>query len=226
MRCLALLLVVFLPVLAMAEEPPRQIVVTATGTASATPDMATISIGVSREALTAAEAMAATADAATDVVGRIFEAGIEARDVQTTALNLNPVWEHGNTRPPQVRGYVASTMLSIRVRDLGNLGGLLDSVVGDGANALNGLSFGIADPDPLEAAARANAVLEAHQKAETLAEAAGITLGAIQTISEAGGFGAPAPMVRGAMMEAASMPVAAGELDIRVNVTVVYGIAE
>lgn len=226
MRCIALLLVVFLPCAALAEEPPRQIVVVATGTATATPDMATITIGVSREALTASEAMDMAADAATKVVDRIFEAGIEARDVQTTAINLNPVWEHGNTRPPEVRGYAASSMLSIRVRDLDLLGGLLDSVVGDGANALSGLTFGIAEPEPLEAEARAEAVREARRKAETLAEAAGVVLGPVQTISEGGGYGAPAPVVRGAMMEAAAMPVAAGELDIRVDVTVIYGIVD
>ena len=224
MRILIAFLLAAWPIVAGAEDTPPHIAVTAVGTASATPDMATVSLGVSREARTASQAMEAVASAADAVLAEIASAGIEARDVQTASLNLNPVWDQGNSRPPQVRGYVASTVLSVRVRDLDALGGLLDAVVGEGANTLNGLSFGIAAPEPLEALARADAVRQARAKAETLAEAAGVTLGAIQSISEGGGAISPAPMMRGTMMEAAMVPVAAGELDLSVTVTVVYGI--
>ncbi len=226
MRRFVLLAVVFLPFAAMAEDAPRQIIVSATGSAEATPDMATVTLGVSREARTASEAMNTAGAAAGEVIDRILAVGIEARDVQTSSLNLNPVWDQGNMRPLQVRGYVASTMLTVRVRDLASLGDLLDGVVGDGANRLNGLVFGIAEPEPLEEAARADAVARARGKAETLAEAAGLTLGPVQTISEGGGSGTPAPMMRGAMMESAAMPIASGELDIRITVTVVYTIGD
>ncbi|MEO0388452.1 MAG: SIMPL domain-containing protein, partial [Pseudomonadota bacterium] len=215
MRYFALLLVVFWPVFAVANDGPRQIVVAATGTAQASPDMATLMLGVSRQASNASEAMDAAGAAARDVIDLIFETGIEARDVQTASLNLNPVWDQGNARPRQVLGYEASTMLTVRVRDLSLLGALLDGAVADGANRLNGLSFGIANPEPLEQAARADAVAQARIKAETLAEAAGVRLGPVQTISEGAVGGGPAPMMRGAMMEAAAMPVTGGELDVR-----------
>lgn len=219
-----LLMVVFLPCVVLAEEAPRQIVVTATGLTQGAPDMATVMLGVSREARTATQAMEAVSAAAASVLVTISDAGIEDRDVQTSSLSLNPVWDHGNSRPPQVRGYIASTSLNVRVRDLDGLGRLLDGVIGDGANTLNGLTFGIEDTTELESAARADAVTKAHAKAKTLAAAAGIELGPVQTIAEGGGGGAPAPMMRGAMMEAASVPVAAGELDIRVSVTVAFAI--
>jgi uncharacterized protein YggE len=188
--------------------------------------MATLSLGVMREASTASEAMQAVSEATSSVLDEITDAGIEARDVQTSSLTLNPVWDHGNSRPPSIRGYAASTMLSVRVRDLGELGLLLDAVVGDGANQMNGLSFGIADSEAIEHEARADAVRQARAKAETLATAAGINLGPIQSISEGGGGSAPAPLMRGAMLEASAMPIASGELDIRVGVTVVFGIAD
>lgn len=223
---LVLLLVVFFPVAGWADDPARQIVVSATGAAEATPDMATVSVGVSREAGTAAEAMQAMASAAEAVLEEVTAAGIDARDVQTTSVNLNPVWEAGNTRPPQIRGYSASTTVAIRVRDLDRLGALLDSVVGSGANQLNGLNFGIADTEPLEAEARADAVRRAASKAATLAEAAGVTLGPVQSITEGASRSAPAPMVRGAMMEAAAVPIASGELTIRVTVTAAFAIGE
>ncbi|MEM7752230.1 MAG: SIMPL domain-containing protein [Pseudomonadota bacterium] len=226
MRCFALLLVVFWPLAAVANEVPRQIVVAATGTVQATPDMATLMLGVSRRAPTASEAMGAAGAAAQDVVDLIFESGVEARDVQTASLNLSPVWNQGNALPREVVGYEASTLLIVRVRDLANLGALLDGVVADGANQFSGLNFGVSDPELLEQAARADAVAKARGKAETLADAAGVTLGPVQNISEGGRTGAPAPMMRGAMMETAAMPVVAGELDIRVNVSVVYAIAE
>ncbi len=222
----ALLMVVFLPFAALAEEKPRQIVVSATGAVEAAPDMATVTLGVSRDARTASQAMAEVSESTAAVLASIADAGIEGRDVQTSSLNLNPIWDRGAERPPQVRGYVASTTLSVRVRELDDLGGLLDRLIGDGANTLNGLTFGVADTDPLEQAARADAVRQARSKAETLASAANVALGPVQTISEGGGMGAPAPIMRGAMMESAAVPVAAGELSVRVSVTVVFAIAE
>lgn len=225
---LALLMVVFLPFAALAQETPRQIVVSATGLVDAAPDMATVTLGVSREARTASQAMSAVGEAGGAVLENIRMSGIEDRDVQTSSLNLNPVWDRGgNDRPPQVRGYVASTMLTVRVRDLDSLGGLLDALVGEGANTLNGLEFGIADPDPLEAEARADAVERARAKADTLAQAAGVKLGPVRTISEGGGGpDMPVPLARTAMMEAAAVPIAAGEVGIRVSVTVEFDIAD
>ncbi len=227
MRAFILLLVVFLPNLLHAEEPLRQIIVSATGSVSAAPDMATVRVGVTHEARTASDAMRGASDAAVAVLANIEAAGIAARDVQTSSLSLNPVWDHrNNTERPGIRGYNASTMLTVRVRDLDSLGGFLDVVVGDGANTLNGLTFSIAEPEPLRDLARADAVRRASAKAQTLADAAGVALGPVQSISEGGGARTPQPMMRGAVMEAAAVPVAAGELDVQVSVTLVYAIAD
>jgi len=150
------------------------------------------------------------------------------RDVQTAAINLSPVWDHSNNQRRQVRGYVASNDLSVRVRELDDLGALLDALVADGANTMNGLRFSIAETDGLETEARADAVEDARLKAETLAKAAGVTLGPVLEIREGSAGPVPQAVMRGAMMEAAaaSVPVAAGELDIRVSVTVVFAISE
>ena len=226
MRSSALVFCLLWPLFGHADEVTRQIVVTGTGVVSAAPDMAIIRLGVAREARTASVAMDATSDAAARVLESIAAAGIEARDVQTSVVNLSPVWDHASGRPPQLRGYIASNGLTVRVRDLEGLGGLLDAVVSDGANTLNGLSFSVDETGPLEAHARTEAVLDAKAKAETLAAAGGVTLGPVLQINEAGGGVTPAPMLRGAMMEAAPVPIAEGEVDIRISVTVVYGIAE
>ena len=224
MRWMVLISLMLCPVLATAQEDARQIVVTATGSASAVPDMAVVRIGVRREARTAGEAMRTASEAAANVLEQVASVGIEPRDVQTASISLYPVQDHSNGRTPVIRGYVASNDLTVRVRDLDVLGGLLDSVVSEGANTMNGLSFSIADPGPVETQARAAAIRKARARAETLAEAAGVNLGEVQTIAEGGAIPAPRPMMRDMASMEAAVPVAQGELDVRVTVTVVYAI--
>ena len=205
--------------------PLRQIVVQGEGVVQAAPDMAIVQVGVVKEARTAGEAMDRANRAAAAVLERIAETGIESRDVQTANISLHPRMQHSSGSAPRVVGYVASNNLSVRVRDLAVLGGLLDAVVGDGANSMNGLSFAIDDRGPLEDEARALAVADARAKAEILAEAAGVALGPIQSISEQGAGFQPQVFSRGAVaMEAMAAPVAEGELEIRSRVTMVFAI--
>ena len=210
-----------------ASEPTRQIIVDGEGRVAVTPDMANVNIGVRREARQAAAAIGAASKAMTGVLERIAAAGIAPEDVQTTRIGLDPRWQHSqNGTPPRVVGYVASNDLRIRVRDLDLLGGLLDAVVSDGANTMNGLSFSVADPGPLEDEARAAAVADARGKAQTLASAADVALGNVISISESRVAGGPVPMATMAMAERAAVPVAAGQVEIIVSVRAVFAIAE
>ena len=230
MRFLSLLLCAALlsfPAITLAEDARREIIVSGEGRVSAEPDMAVLTLGVTREAKTAKDAMDQTSAAVSEVLTTLTDAGIEARDMQTSSLSLSPRWDHSDRdKPPSVVGYVASNTLSIRVRDLGGLGAVLDGVIGSGANQMNGLSFTLSDPRPIEDQARINAVQDAKAKAMLLAEAAGVSLGPVLTISEGSGGGpAPIQMRREAMM-ASDVPIAAGEVDVRINVTLVYAIED
>lgn len=211
--------------LPLEAQEARTITVTGEGRVSAAPDMAILRLGVSREARKASDAMRAASEAAAAVLAQIKISGIAPRDVQTANVSLSPRWDHSKNNAPRVVGYVASNDLTVRVRDLSSLGGLMDGVVSDGANQMNGLSFAIAEPRPLQDQARQEAVADARAKAELLAEAAGVVLGPVMTISEGGGARPPIAMARGAMMESA-VPIAAGELDVRINVSVIFSIAE
>lgn len=214
------------PGLAAAQDLQPQIAVQGEGVVAAEPDMAIISMGVTREARTASAAMDGASAATADVLASVKAAGIEPRDVQTSSISLSPNWDHTRSGPPVVNGYVASNQLSVRVRDLAELGGLLDRVVGDGANTMNGLSFAVAEPRPLEDEARTAAVKDARAKAELLAAAAGVTLGPVISIAEAGSFAPPGAMMRTMADESAmAVPVAAGEIEYRISVSVVFGIA-
>lgn len=209
---------------AEAHDGAGRITVSGEGVVSAAPDMATVQLGVTEEADTAAVAMERSSAAMKAILETLAGSGVEARDIQTTNINLSPRYARPqNNQPPQVNGYVASNMVTVRVRDLGALGGVLDALVQEGANAISGISFGLSNTKALEGEARALAVAEARTKAEGLAAAAGVALGTVISIEEGRGS-QPQPMLRGMAMAEASVPVAAGEVDIRAFVTITYAI--
>lgn len=212
-----------------AEQQP-QLSVTGEGVVEAAPDMATVSLGVYSEARTADAALAENNRNMAAVLEGLRAAGIAERDLQTSGLSLNPRWDNrsNSNNRPQIVGFMASNQLSVRVRDLGSLGALLDQLVGTGANRLNGVTFGLQDPRPLQDEARAAAVKDAMAKAALYAEAAGVKLGPIQSLSEAGGA-SPQPMAMARMemaMASDAVPIAAGELSLRAQVSMVFAIGD
>ncbi|MBA4349627.1 MAG: SIMPL domain-containing protein [Rhodobacter sp.] len=217
------------PTMALADDHigPATITVTGEGVVTAAPDLATVSLGVTTQGETAAAAMAANTEALTAVLERVKAAGVEDRDIQTSTLNLNPNWSNSDgSSMPVIQGYVASNILSIRVRDLAKLGGVLDAAITDGANTLNGISFGLAEPDPAMDEARKEAVAKARARAELLVTAAGASLGKIVSINESG-MGMPVPMYRmEAAMADAPVPVQGGEVGVTANVTITWEIVQ
>ncbi|WP_299952910.1 SIMPL domain-containing protein [uncultured Roseobacter sp.] len=223
-----LLAVVLSAGMALADDA-RVITTTGIGTVETTPDMATLRLGVTHEDKEAAAAMAATSKGVTAVLARLEAAGIAPRDMQTDQLSLQPIWSDYNSNSRDARkitGFLATNMLTVRVRDLDTLGSVLDLVIGDGANSFNGLSFGLQEPKPSQDAARADAVKDAVDRAQQLAEAAGVTLGPIQSISEQGGFARPQMMEMAAARSAADVPIASGELTVSAQVNIVFAIAD
>lgn len=231
MRLFLTAVLVALALPALAQEVRPTISVTGEGRSEAVPDMATITLGARHEADTAAAALRASSEAVTAILARLTEAGIEERDVQTSGLNISPRWSqhYDDNRPPEIIGFIASNTVTVRVRDLDSLGGLLDVlVVEDGANSLSGISFGLQDPQAAQDAARRVAVADARARAELYAEEAGVSVGDVMSISETA---RAAPVTRGLMMEAAvasdmAVPVARGELTISAQVQMVFAIGD
>ena len=221
----ALALALALPLTARAEAPFPQISVFGEGVVQSAPDMATISLGVTTQGTTAAEAMAANSAEVAKVLANLTAAGIEGRDIQTTGLSLNPVWSNYDSGATQkIDSYSAVNSVTVRVRALDALGGVLDAAIKDGANTLNGLSFGLADPAPALDEARKRAVADAARKAAILAGAAGVKLGRIVNITEANGYASPQPMFQAEATMKDAVPVAGGEVALQVNVTILYAI--
>lgn len=220
-----------MPVLAnpvWAEESHGVISVTGEGQVAAVPDMATLTLGVMVNGDTAKAALDANSAALAAAIKRLKDAGIEDRDIQTSGLSLGPIYDYSssNGSPQAVLGYSASNMVTVRVRALDSVGAVLDAAVTDGANTLNGISFGLADPVPSTDEARKAAVVDARHKAELYAAAAGVKVGKVVSINENGGY-AP-PMMRAEAMAGKSdaVPVQAGELSIGASVTVTFELTE
>ncbi|OLS54109.1 SIMPL domain-containing protein [Rhodovulum sulfidophilum] len=208
----------------VAADAAPELRVTGTGSATAAPDMATLRLGVGHEADTAAEAMALVSDDLGRVMAELQAAGIEARDIQTAGLNLSPVWgDRSEGKRPRITGYSAANGVTVRVRELDGLGPLLDTVIGTGANTLDGLSFGLQEPGPVMDEARRAAVAEARRKAELFASASGQSLGSLVSLVEQGA-NQPRPMQMKMSFEsmADTMPMAEGELELDATVTMVF----
>lgn len=207
-------------------EAARQMVVTGTGEVAMAPDMAMVRIGVSHRDPAAGAALQQTSDAVAAMLARLADLGVAARDIQTTGLSLHPVWRNQPDAQgqPVPDGFEASNMVSLRLRDMAALGDVLDALVADGANRLDGISFGLQDPEAAMDEARRKAVADAQRKATLYAAAAGVGVGQVISLSEAGG-GMPRPlMMEMAAMRADSTPVAAGEVGITATVQMVFAL--
>ena len=217
--------------LAGAAAAAGKITVTGQGMVPAAPDMATIMLGATSQAETAQGAMAGNSAAVAAILAQLKAAGIEDRDIQTSGLSLNPQFDYNKASDgtmPEILGYIASNNVTVRVRALDGLGLVLDSVIANGANTFNGLTFGLASPEPVMDAARKLAVADARRKAELYAAAAGVRLGQVLTIAENGGYSEPQPMFRMAAdsAEAQAVPVASGEIGVTATVTIEFEVTE
>ncbi len=214
--------------------PSGTITVSGTGTVSAPPDVADIRIGVVTQAKTAGEALAANTETMTRIQEVLKAQGVEPRDIQTSDLGIQPQYSQPSpTRPGQAAEEFVSRIVAYRVtntveitsRNLEKLGAILDAVVQGGANQIYGISFRVDKPENLMDKARTKAMADARRKADLLAGAEKLKVGAPVTISESSGhIPPPRPMMatRSMMAASAPVPVSAGEQDLSVNVTIVY----
>jgi uncharacterized protein YggE len=214
---------------ATQEKPVPLLAVTGEATVTATPDMAVVSVGVVTQAPRAAEALAQNSKAMSGVVAAVREAGIEPRDIETSQIALRPQYNYppqGTREAPKLSAYEASNNVSIRVRDLGRLGALLDRLVLSGANQIRGIELTLAKPEPLRDEARSAAMKDAIRKGAILADTAGVRIVRIFSIREEVQDG-PRPMMRMATEAAARapVPIETGEQELRGRVAVEFEIA-
>ncbi len=194
------------------------------------PDIANISLGVSVLANTVADARTKAATSMTAIVDSMKSNGVTEKDIQTSQLNISPEYDYNDNRQV-LRGFRVTNTVNAKLRDIDKTGKIVDDAVQGGGDdtTINGISFGIDDPEDLRTQAREAAVADARSRAETLAKAGGVELGKPITISETS-YSPPtyynerfaADSAAGASVP--ETPVEVGELDVIVSVSVTWEI--
>lgn len=213
--------------------------VTGQGKISVEPDLAMLSIGVESKGATVSEANSEASTAMDAIVKALKDAGIEDKDIQTTSFNIFPQYEYREVLESGIRqgrqflvGYNVNNSASIKIRDLGSVGEIIDDVVTAGGDStrINNIRFTVEDPKPMMTQLREQAVADAMAKARHFADLTGVGLGRLMFVSEGG---STSPIVqnfgdqRMAFAESASSfapSISGGELDLTLNVQAVFAI--
>jgi uncharacterized protein len=223
-----------LPAAAVAQQTPAvtqtiagtRLDISATGEVTRVPDIAIISAGVVSRSTTATGALQDSADRMQRVLTALKRAGVEDRDIQTSSVNLNAEYRYPENQPPQLTGYTATNSVTIRFRDIRNSGKILDALVSQGANQINGPNLTIDKPEGALDEARAKAVAIGRARAELYARALGMRVVRVVSVNESGGYAvpppAPPPMVMQAAESRAFTRIEPGEQKLQVNLAMTF----
>ena len=208
---------------------PQVRTVNVTGNAQVilTPDIAYISIGVHTEAQSAQEAVTGNSTQSQAVIDAIKAQGVDAKDIQTTNFSVYQQDKYGPNGENLGTFFMVDNTVYVTMRDIQKIGSILDASVGAGANSIYGITFDVLDKETALTTGRDQAMADAKSQAEQLAQAAGATLGPVQSISYYSS--APTPIYYdnkgvggGGASPAVSVPVAPGQLTLTVSVSVAW----
>jgi len=202
-----------------------QIVTTGTGEVRVAPDRATIFVGVRSRAATAAAAASDNARRQRAVLDTLRSLGLGSDQLSTMNFNVAPEIQYSpNNQPPKVTGYTVTNTVRAEVRRLPDVARIIDAALATGANEISGLQFYSSKADSVRRAAMALAVTNARADAETLAQAAGGSLGALLELSTSSGI-RPGPEVMGGTAMAARVPtpIEPGQQAVTATVTARWG---
>ncbi len=221
-------IIIWVPTTAMAAEKSmeRTITVSASGSIDVEPDAAHITSGVLTTARTARAALDQNNDTMANVIDGLKSAGIRAKDIQTSSINVQPRYQHNRDgQAPRVIGYQVTNQVNVFVRELDNLGEILDRLVSLGANQMHGLNFVVTDADQFKDDARVKAIENARRRADIYARAAGTEVGKVLQIIEGVVHAGPVPRMAGrAAMAAEAVPIERGTQSLEVQVTATWAL--
>ena len=206
------------------DKAERFVSVSATGSVVAVPDTAYITAGVLTEGDTAREALSRNNATTAKLIDGLKAAGIAAKDIQTSQLNVSPRYTQAKEgRPATVSGYTVSNQVRVTVRDVKRLGEILDQAITLGANQMHGIAFEVSTAEQLKDDARKLAMQNARRRADLYATAAGAQLGPVLRISE-DVTDAGRPMLQKSRVALSAVPVEAGTQTLEVEVHVTYAL--
>lgn len=201
--------------------------IAATGEVTRVPDLAIVSAGVQTLRPTATAAIEENAARMERVRAALKRAGIDDKDIQTSSLSLNPEYRYGENQPPQLTGYRATNTVSVKFRDLKRTGAILDALVREGANQINGPSLTIDKPEAAYDEARMRAIANGRARAELYARALGMRVARLLSVSESGSvIPPPMPYARDAAMAvgavSAESKIDPGTQELQVSVSMSF----
>jgi len=200
--------------------------ITATGEVTRVPDIAIISAGVMTRSASATGAIQENAARMERVREALKRAGIADRDIQTSNISLNPEYRYQENQPPQLTGYTASNQVSVKFRDIRNTGRILDALVAEGANQINGPSLTIDKPQAALDEARTMAIAAGRARAELYAKAMGMRVVRLLSVSEGSGFAPPRPVANMMRAEAggaiADSKIDPGEQEVQITLSMSF----
>ena len=200
--------------------------VTATGEVTRVPDVAVITAGVVSRSATASGALQDAANRMDRVLAALKRAGVDSRDIQTSNVSLNPEYRYPENQSPKLTGYTASNQVTIKFRDIRSSGKILDALVAEGANQINGPNLTSDKPESALDEARANAVAIARARADLYARSLGMRVARVVAVSESGNsYPVPPPMpmyARAEMAQAADTKIVPGEQKLQVTLAVTF----
>lgn len=199
------------------------ITVTATASVAVSPDMAHMYIGVTTTSPTAEQAQAKNAELMQKVMDTLSQLGIAASDATTSSFSANPAYDY-SAETPAITGYSIDNTLYVTVRDLSIVSKVIDSAMSAGAHNVYGLEFASSKSGEAYDQALTQAVAEAKRKAELLAQAAGLTIESISSLTEQPSGISPV-LYRSntaAMDTAGATPIEAGTLNVSATVLVSF----
>ena len=215
-------------VIAGTAAPQRTLTATGNGQVYITPDIAYINVGIHTEADEVSAALSDNNTQAQAIAETLTGLGVDKKDIQTTSFNVYPMSNYGPDGNVTRKYYAVDNSVYVTVRDLSSLGKLLDAVVKSGANAINSITFDVQNKDAALAQARDLAIQKAKSEAESIAKAASVGLGDLQTISvSTSGTNSAVYDAKGLLgggSAAASVPVSAGQLVISVDANLTFAI--
>ena len=214
---------------AVVQPPIRTLNVTGVGTVYLAPDIATVMIGVHTENKDVTQAVTANNASIQKVKDALIKFGIDEKDIQTQNFSVFQNQKFDANGQPTETVYAVDNSLSVNVRDISKVGKLLGTVVGSGANSINGISFDVADKTKAMTDARKLALSDAQSQAEEMATALGATLGSVQS-AVVNYSGSPTPFAYGMgggpveKSAAINVPISAGQLVVTTTIQLTYEI--
>jgi uncharacterized protein YggE len=202
--------------------------VNGTGSVTVIPDCAQLDLGVEVTAKTVSQARSSAAETMDDIMASLAANGVEEKDITTRFFNIYPQYNYRNEIAPEITGFTVNTQIAVIVRDIDTASDVLDDAIAAGGDGIrvNGISFTVDEPEQYFDEAREKAIAKAREHAETLASAAGVSVGGVRSISEStGGYSPPEPRLAYESAAAkGATSISPGEQDLTIVVFVVFDI--